>query len=236
MTEISHGCISGPKGGFYEISINEFFEWLTLGCRVLIEGSSSIREQDIWKISLGELRVRQGWSWSGGIENITETERKEIQSFFDIHLDKYFSHELCFRTRQSAFRYDYRSALLWDVIALETLINLIYNNWFDNVVIQENKNIPNRANKLRDNIARDLELTSIVQLISYVAIPKEKQPSDEVIQKAVKAISVRNKITHSLRSKTGEYHSQIINNNELVEARKAIRELTKILINFVKEI
>ncbi len=229
-------CISGPKGDCHFITPDNILDWLAFKLRFLIEGTGPIEKEFLWELAFENScgQPSSGWVWSDP-KNLQKTQKRAVQRFLTEKLDQHYYYELRYRARNFSVNGDDRSALLWDVIALETITEQIYKKWFDEVFLS-NGSLTSKKKELKKDISKSLMLYNLLQFLCYSVLPQKSRAPDQIVEKALEAIKVRNKITHSVRTKDGNYHSKILTCRELNDARKDILKLMEYLMAFVEKI
>lgn len=223
-------AISGPTGNFSPMTNSSFHECLTIHMRFFAIGSEAISTKSLWDLSFEHSSFSSFSKWSsiGYEKNLTLAQKNKIQKFLNEKLNNHFYYEIKYRARAFAHYEDSRSALLWEIIALECVTNDIYHQWFDGRT-KQGEIKPKKASELRERVSHSLQLYDMVQLLCFALLPPRLRPKVEQVDQALKAITIRNKITHSLRTKDGNFHSRKLSTKDLSEARKSIIELTNYL-------
>jgi hypothetical protein len=199
-------------------TMNRFlmFEDLKLAMDVVIaqEGFSLSKEQAGFILKCYPFRLKlSNWQYAAAIPSLKDI--KEAQSVLD-NSDQLLFYELLYDAKSKEMQGDIRGALIQASTALESLIWLVLEGGFrirfievkDKLDEREEKNLlsDKKIGEVIRDFGRELGLTQLLESIPYLFLTDDDRPKPSEIAKAIKAISLRNKLIHSSKNpKSGEY-------------------------------
>lgn len=176
-------------------------------------GFSLSREQAECILKSYPVRLKYSkWSSAGGIPSLEDI--KEAQRVLNNSGQMLF-YELLFDAKSKEMQGDVRGALMQASAALESLIWVVLDinlgaRFFaakDNLHEESEKRLLSDKNirEVISEFGKELGLTLLVETVPYLFLTSAERPKPSEIDKVVKAISWRNKLVHSKKTKSGEY-------------------------------
>jgi len=159
-----------------------------------------------------ELRVVA--SLTGELSDLPADKLAGIGQAID-RLNSFYFYELAFEAKAKMVNTDYVGALLMAVAALEGAHGAYTTHVLESKLptgrTGEDKN-------LEENFIKELGFSLCNKLTPYLLMDATERPSQELIQKAAKAVKYRNEIMHALRNAAGMYRIRTRTNAELSDA------------------
>ena len=173
----------------------------------------SFAEQNINKIMEIKPNTESGnfLCWSNNSHIFPET-LKEIQLFLEKYIDRFLFYAFLYEAEAKMALHDYNEALIRVAMAFENAVWLIMTDYLENKfkekmnsLNEDEKNIlEKRRDRLIDDFGRELGITLLSE-IAPLLFCKETILQPSQIHKVQKALSMRNKLVHSKRTKKDEY-------------------------------
>ncbi len=219
------GRISGPTwfGVVPDLTFHEFLQGTLYQYPCVVLGGTSVPDSSVQRLASVRIPAEPMGRWGGGGDRIEEAGVRELQDFLDQRADRYY-YELGHKGVVSALAGDYRSALLWEAIAVETVLTLAYEKWLGTSLASPL--LSRKLHKsLQKEVPKELGLTLLMKLLPLVLLRPQDRPSEQMVREAISAVRLRNKLVHSGRTSGGDYHVNQLTDIDLGKARAALSRL-----------
>jgi len=211
----SHETFGGE--GFKKISVYELLiEGLLVTEDIIIasEGFSFSKQEAESILSfIPTMNVRLS-SWSGFAQTVSEEIRQEVQEILSKYLDRMLFYELLFEAKSKA-RMDSRGALIQATMAFENAIWLILEFEFEKKFLEVRDSLEDESereilSKRRikgtiEDFGRVVGLSRLIQTMPYLFFNENEMLKPTEIKDAALAITERNKLIHSKKTKSDDY-------------------------------
>jgi len=182
--------------------------------------------------------------WSGNSKMSGEL-NQEAQECLTRYLDKMLFYELLYEAKSKAKIVDWRGALIQAAMALENAIWLIMEYCIYDKFMEVKSSLKYEPEKMVltdtyigeiiNNFGRKLGIHLLIQILPYLFFNENEMIKPTVIKKAVSAIETRNKLIHSKKTKSDNYHWSELESKDLMNHFSTLYNLTIELAPFIKK-
>lgn len=242
----SHETFGGEE--FKKISVHELLiEGLLVAEDIIIasEGFSfSKQEAEGILSSIQTMNVRLS-RWRGLAQTVSEEIRQEVQQILSKYLDHMLFYELLFEAKSKAIIEDSRGALIQAAMAFENAIWLILEFEFEKKFLEVRDSLEDESerailskNHIKDTIedfGREIGLYRLIQTLPYLFFNDNEMLKPTEIKDAVSAITARNKLIHSKKTRSDDYFWSTWSQELLSKHYSALYKLTLKLAPLIKK-
>ena len=231
---------------FKKISYLDLIFTYTISENIIISDKDiTISSEDV-EILLSSLPIQNtGLNTWIGHSKVNGELNQEIQECLIKYLDKMLFYELLYEAKSKAKIVDWRGALIQAAMALENAIWLIMEYFIYNKFMEVKSSLESESEKMVltdkyirdiiDNFGRELGISMLIRILPYLFFNENEMIKPTMINKAVSAISTRNKLIHSKKTKSDEYYWSDLELKDLSNHYSTLYNLTIELAPFIKK-
>lgn len=241
----SHETFSGEefkKISYYDLLIEGLL--VTEDIIIASKGFSFSKEEAMSILSsIPTMSVRLS-RWSGSAQAVSKEIRHEVQEILSRYLDRMLFYELLFEAKSKA-KTDSRGALIQAAMALDNAIWLILEFELEKKFLEVKGSLKDESerailseNYIKEtigNFGRELGLTLLIKTLPYLFSNDNEMLKPTEIRGAVRAISTRNKLIHSKKTKSDDYYWSDLERKNLGEQYSTLYKLTLKLAPLIKK-
>jgi len=180
--------------------------------------------------------------WTGLDVQVDDTMKEKVQVFINKYIDQMLLYDMLFEAK-TKIKTDPRGALIQVVMAFENAISLLLEFEFEKrfIIIQNaTQDVSEKAiltnnylEDIIDDFRRKLGLTCLTHTFPIIFSNNNDILKPSEIKKAVSAISTRNKLVHSKKTRSDEYFWSDSKQEDLRTHYSTMYKLTQKLAEFI---
>lgn len=236
------------SGRMYEkIPIEELFNEFLHSEYIIIspKGSSLSTKQAETILSSVPTRRQRLDSWTRSVQMENDEVIQDVQEILTKYLDRMLLYELLFEANCKARAQDWRSAFIQMAMAFESAIWLILDFEFRKKILKVKDSLTDDTEKkiltekyIETSINKfgmNLGVTLLTTTLPFLFFDGDEILKPNEIKDAIKAISIRNKLVHSKKTKGGDYHWSVYGSKDLTESYRTLNKLTLKLAGLIRK-